>query len=99
MIKVDPNRVLINVVKIDIADDFYQPVQRILEKVGSEKVRGFYYFGKFDNTKFLGYLARRMGNFKKGCIAGLDAAGKIALNDLVAGRISYFAPPLNMMSE
>lgn len=36
-------------VKIDAVDDFYQPVQRILEKVGCEKVKEIYDVGEFED--------------------------------------------------
>ena len=96
----DPDMVLRNVVKIDAVDDFFQPVQRIIEKVGSEKIREIYSVDEFkDTTQFLGNLARKRGRLKKGGIADLDAAGKIVLNDWVAGKIPLYVLPPNMMSE
>jgi nuclear GTP-binding protein len=96
----DPDMVLRNVIKIDCVDDFYPPVNRIVEKVGSEKLRSIYEVEEFsDTTQFLGNLARRRGKLKKGGIADLDAAGKIVLNDWVAGKIPYYVLPPNMMSE
>ncbi|OMJ68927.1 hypothetical protein SteCoe_33492 [Stentor coeruleus] len=96
----DPDMVLRNVVKIDMVDDFLRPVQRILEKVSREKMQTLYGIEEFtDVSNFLGNLARKRGKLKKGGIADLDAAGKIVLNDWVAGKIEYYVPPVDMMSE
>ncbi|OMJ91168.1 hypothetical protein SteCoe_6336 [Stentor coeruleus] len=96
----DPDMVLRNVVKIDMVDDFLRPVQRILEKVSRQKMLEIYGIEEFsDVSNFLGNLARKRGKLKKGGIADLDAAGKIVLNDWVAGKIEYYVPPPDMMTE
>lgn len=96
----DPDMVLRNVVRIENVEDFYAPVNRIIEKVGKERMQSIYEVNDFGTTtEFLGNLARKRGKLKKGGIADLDAAGKFVLHDWVTGKIPYFVYPPDMMTE
>ena len=96
----DPDMVLRNVLKIDNIDDFFSPVQRIIQKVSSMKIQEIYQIDEFnDVTSCLGNLARKRGKLKKGGVTDLEAAGKIILHDWVTGKIPYYIPPPDMMVD
>lgn len=88
------NLSLKNCLRVETLKDPVQPVEAILQKCKKEDIIMRYRVNDFSNTnEFLDLVAKRMGKFKKGGVADINAAAKEILKDWNNGRLAYFTSP------